>query len=496
MNEQFKRFVIKESKSVAKTVGKAAAAATITWALRKMVTKTPLRHVADNELGRDAVNIATSKVVDGLMSDRQKWDARDRSDQYIAKERWLATENDDVFDDAREFSPQMIPMVQVMFDRFVKEFIKVKSESNWLAGKPADIEYCLVGVGGGEVDRVRKEGSVYGYYKGRRVVISMEFNGLNGRWGTLVIASDSSPDNVNELMNDFMDYMSSNTYLKGQQVGIDGKIIENGNEVKWEDVILPDSLKGDIYSNTVGFINNIDKMKDYGIRPTRGLLWEGSPGVGKTMSSLAIANELRGKATFISVSSASLVEPEHLDMYFKMARWMAPTVLMFDDIHHMDEDIQSCMLYQMDGGNNNDGLVIIGTANDISGMDKALSNRPNRFDVVMRFPDPDLETRKTFLCSLLSFIDSDDKRIEIVNDVANRTNGLSMVHLEEIVRRARINEIVIGNDYVGYDSILSACDEVVVSYESLNKLYDQQTEHTRNMGMNVPRPRLTRAIGV
>ena len=138
---------------------------------------------------------------------------------------------------------------------------------------------------------------------------------------------------------------------------------------------------------------------------------EGPPGTGKTLLAKAIASEC--DANFISVASSEFVEvfvglgAQKVRNLFKDARENTPCVLFIDEIDSIgkqrgtginlgnDEREQTLnqLLAEMDGFNDNDGVLVLAATNRKDVLDSALL-RPGRFDRTIAVPLPDKESRK------------------------------------------------------------------------------------------------------
>ena len=221
----------------------------------------------------------------------------------------------------------------------------------------------------------------------------------------------------------------------------------------------------------ISYIENKEKYKKIGAEMPKGILLDGPPGTGKTLLAKAIASETN--STFISMSGSEFVElfvgmgAARVRELFENARQNRPCIIFIDEIDAIgkqrgggnmagnDEREQTLnqLLYEMDGFNNNDDIVIMAATNRKDILDKALL-RPGRFDRLITVSLPDKQSRIQILEYYLS-----TKNLEKVFDIisiAELTDGFSGAELKNLINEAAIisarnNYSVIQEKYV-FDS--------------------------------------------
>ena len=203
----------------------------------------------------------------------------------------------------------------------------------------------------------------------------------------------------------------------------------------------------------ISYIENKERYKKIGADMPKGILLDGPPGTGKTLLAKAIAGETN--STFISISGSEFVElfvgmgAARVRELFENARSNTPCIIFIDEIDAVgrqrgaginmanDEREQTLnqLLYEMDGFNNNNDIVVMAATNRRDVLDQALL-RPGRFDRLIRVPLPDKDSREKILGYYLK-----DKNLDNVFDIsaiAELTDGFSGAQLKNLINEAAI----------------------------------------------------------
>ena len=244
--------------------------------------------------------------------------------------------------------------------------------------------------------------------------------------------------------------------------------------VKWEDIGGLESVKLELRETVQYPVEHADKFLKFGMSPSKGVLFYGPPGCGKTLLAKAIANECQ--ANFISVKGPELLtmwfgesEANVRDIFDK-ARAAAPCVLFFDELDSIAKSrgngdangatdrVLNQILTEMDGMNAKKNVFVIGATNRPDQIDPALL-RPGRLDQLVYIPLPDEQSR-------LSILQSQLRKSPIAKDVelahiAKSCQGFSGADLTEICQRACKmairesieHELKRGQDEMDYDPV-------------------------------------------
>jgi transitional endoplasmic reticulum ATPase len=183
----------------------------------------------------------------------------------------------------------------------------------------------------------------------------------------------------------------------------------------WSDVVGLQSVKETLREAVEMPLLHADVLKNYGVKPTRGVLLFGPPGCGKTLLAKVIAQE--SQAHFLHVKGPELLR-EHtgqseagLRNLFVRARESVPCLLFFDELDALagargtvnasGTQILAQFLTEMEGVDELKGVVVLAATNRPEALDPALL-RPGRFDRIIYVPPPDHEARRGLFAHELS----------------------------------------------------------------------------------------------
>jgi SpoVK/Ycf46/Vps4 family AAA+-type ATPase len=223
-------------------------------------------------------------------------------------------------------------------------------------------------------------------------------------------------------------------YLQGQVLKPDASILEDLQRCSWNDVALDAGVRKTVEQNTVEVLRRREQFKRHGVPLKRGVLLYGPPGTGKTLLAKVLAGQKL--ATFLYVTAADMARLDEVRSIFELARKLEPTIVFFEDLDLLAEDrgrwatsVLGEFLAQLDGFENNDGLIFMATTNDLEAIDPAIRERPSRFDVVLRLDLPALDARRKILARHLPAGSASD---ELLNEAASATDGLSGAQVREV----------------------------------------------------------------
>lgn len=226
-------------------------------------------------------------------------------------------------------------------------------------------------------------------------------------------------------------------------------------DVSWDDIGGLEDTKRELQEMVRYPIEHRGLFEKFGMQASRGVLFYGPPGCGKTLMAKAIANECG--ANFISVKGPELLnayfggsEANVRDLFDK-ARAASPCILFFDEMDSLarargsgsgssdtSDRVINQLLSEIDGIGSGKTLFIIGATNRPDILDPGIM-RPGRLDQLIYIPLPDRESRiSIFKANLRKSPVADDITFEQLADV---TEGFSGADITEICQRAAKNAI-------------------------------------------------------
>ncbi len=222
-------------------------------------------------------------------------------------------------------------------------------------------------------------------------------------------------------------------------------------DVHWEDVGGLEDVKRELHETVQYPVEHADKYIKFGMNPSKGVLFYGPPGCGKTLLAKAIANECG--ANFISIKGPELLtqwfgESEaNVRELFDKARAASPCILMFDEMDSIaktrgsggpgsseaGDRVINQILTEIDGVGARKNVFCIGATNRPDILDPAVI-RPGRLDQLIYIPLPDLKSREAiFKAALRTAPIASDVSLEVL---ARSTHGFSGADITEICTTA------------------------------------------------------------
>lgn len=251
------------------------------------------------------------------------------------------------------------------------------------------------------------------------------------------------------------------------------------NGIKFSDVAGEDEAK-DSLQEVVEYLHDPTKYRDIGAKMPKGILLVGPPGTGKTMLAKAVAGE--SEVPFFSISGSEFVEmfvgmgAAKVRDLFKQAKEKAPCIVFIDEIDAIgkkrggaalggnDECEQTLnqLLTEMDGFEDNAGVIILAATNRPESLDPALT-RPGRFDRQVPVTLPDLQGRVAILkvhAAKIKTTPSID-----YDKVARMASGASGAELANIVNEAALRAVRDHRPYATQEDMEESIEVVIAGYQ-------------------------------
>ncbi len=266
--------------------------------------------------------------------------------------------------------------------------------------------------------------------------------------------------------------------------------LEGNIKVRFKDVAGCDEEKQEM-EELIDYLKSPKKFADMGARIPKGVLLVGSPGTGKTLLAKAVAGE--ANVPFYSISGSDFVEmfvgvgASRVRDMFKEAKRTAPCIIFIDEIdavgrqrgaglgggHDEREQTLNQLLVEMDGIEENKGIVVIAATNRPDVLDPALL-RPGRFDRTITVSLPDRKGREAIL-----EVHARNKKLSSDVDLsalAKRTPGFSGAELENVLNEAAILAVRENNTQISTKNVDEAIDRVMMGPAKKSRVYDDKTK--------------------
>ena len=259
--------------------------------------------------------------------------------------------------------------------------------------------------------------------------------------------------------------------------------VKSSEGIRFRDVAGEDEAKENL-SEIVEYLHNPARYKEIGASMPKGILLVGPPGTGKTMLAKAVAGE--ANVPFFSMSGSEFVEmfvgmgASKVHDLFQQAKEKAPCIVFIDEIDAIgkkrdgqiggnDEREQTLnqLLTEMDGFEDNTGVIILAATNRPESLDPALL-RPGRFDRRVPVELPDLKGREDILKVHAKKIKVGDN--VDYNKVARMASGASGAELANIVNEAALRAVRDNRKFVTQEDLEESIEVVIAGYQKKNAI--------------------------
>ena len=269
------------------------------------------------------------------------------------------------------------------------------------------------------------------------------------------------------------------------------KLLDGGHvKTNFNDVAGCEEAKDDV-KELVDFLKDPAKFIKVGGKIPRGILMVGPPGTGKTLLARAVAGE--AKVPFFTISGSDFVEmfvgvgASRVRDMFEQAKKHSPCIVFIDEIdavgrqrgaglgggHDEREQTLNQLLVEMDGFEENLGVVVIAATNRPDVLDAALL-RPGRFDRQVMVGLPDIKGREQILNVHLKKVPV-DKSVE-AEVIARGTPGFSGADLANLVNEAALLAARKGQKKVNHEMLDYAKDKIMMGAERKSMILNDDTK--------------------
>lgn len=258
-------------------------------------------------------------------------------------------------------------------------------------------------------------------------------------------------------------------------------------KVTFKDVAGNESAKQDL-TEIVDFLKSPKKYEKLGAKIPRGVLLAGEPGTGKTLMARAVAGE--ADVPFFSISGSEFAEmfvgvgASRVRDLFSKAKKNAPSIIFIDEIDAVahkrdarggagreDEQTLNQILVEMDGFDNDSGVIVMAATNRVDMLDKALL-RPGRFDRHVNVTLPERKDRLEIL--KVHFKGKPVEENVDLEALAKKTAGSSGADLANIANEAAITAAREGHKAISNKDLTEAFERVAIGPERKSKVMNDK----------------------
>lgn len=251
-----------------------------------------------------------------------------------------------------------------------------------------------------------------------------------------IITNKENLDKINNYLTKLIDYGDNNSYYKNKVINLNLEFLKLDKKYTWDDIILTKKEKEDIQKDLIMLFSKSELFCKYNF--SKGILLHGEPGTGKTMLAKVLASQAKDNYTFIWITPEELhkFSPSYI---YDIARSLKPTIVFFEDLDLFGQtrkesaykEVLGQLLNELSGLKDNSHIVTIATTNDLKSIEKALKDRPGRFDIVYEFNLPKIPQRYDMLTLF-----SKDLKIEVdLKEISKKLEDLTGAHIRELINQ-------------------------------------------------------------
>lgn len=340
--------------------------------------------------------------------------------EYEMYSKYLSTSVKNIFYNDFSIPMPMLGTYLAGFKEILKEFNQIETRRFDYNGLELPPVYEVIKLNSKKSDDFLING--VNFYSSIIIKYSPTMFGMNAS----LISTLENKEWNKELMQKVKNWVAENNYMKNEKFALNGEFLEKTDD-DWDNLILENSIVRTI-QNGIRVLEKDNELK------SRGMMFIGKPGTGKTLTGRVLMNKL--DSTFIWVSSKDLknnygeIDPiKTLTLSFQLARELSPSVLFIEDIDTWLEQYTIDLLKtELDGIKENKNILTILTTNNPEKLPDSLLDRPGRFHDIINFTLPSEEKRKEMILKWFDKI-----KDETMKEIIEKTEGFSGAHMKELI---------------------------------------------------------------
>ena len=235
-------------------------------------------------------------------------------------------------------------------------------------------------------------------------------------------------------------FATEHNYLRGEVFDLRGKILDFSS-IHPDDIILTERQRTLIDRHVIGFAHRFEELRARGAKLTRGLLLEGEPGCGKSLLLRSLTRRLGGFSVCLA-SPSQICSAGSVDVLDTIVRMTAPCAVIIEEIDLFGGDRGRFvnpglaeLMQLMDGLRTVPGVLWIGTTNRPEEVERALADRPGRFDRRISFGPLEEGPRSVLIDRLVK---PQDLAPEAKAGMLSLTDGWTGAQIRELCETLRL----------------------------------------------------------
>ncbi|GAB3533764.1 AAA family ATPase [Arthrobacter tecti] len=320
---------------------------------------------------------------------------------------------------------------------------------------------------------------LFSYEGVRLAALQRSANPQFGNNSSTVEVIGADRDAASAFLKEMRELLRDHSVIKGQVVsftrtdyhpGAAGVTFHERPSVRPDEVVLTAGVLEQVAAHVLGIAEHRDAILSYGQHLKRGILLYGPPGTGKTHTVRHLLSESKG-TTAILLSGGSLA---FIAEAAKMARAMAPSLVVLEDVDLIAEDrsfghgpqpLLFEVLDALDGLDSDVDVAFVLTTNRVDMLERALAQRPGRVDLAVEISLPERRSR-TALLKLYS--PKGRFSSAAIDEVAERTEGTTASFAKELTRRTVLRAATTGAELAD-EHLLAEVDLMMSEGEALTR---------------------------
>ena len=257
-----------------------------------------------------------------------------------------------------------------------------------------------------------------------KIAIELEYD----RYSRPTYYTIYSNNDIGSLWSELKEYCKVRNPYKNKKIDANCNFLDINKDIGWDDIIIDPAILKVIKSNVSNLFAIQDILLKNKISLKRGIILAGKPGTGKTLMCKILAKETL--ATILYVLPSHIKGIADISRICKMAKDLSPTLMIIEDIDFLAEDREESgnwsvveLMNHMDGLEDFDNVVTLATTNMVDKVEKAIKNRPGRFDRIIDIPLPDKDIRKRMIENFCSDFKLKDVDIAAMSEKTDKLTG-------------------------------------------------------------------------